>query len=165
MKGKVILCAAAILALWIVWPSGTKEPPTPVRQAEITVDDVRREIVTSLNTALSNQSCPLRKRIEDAHGTVTVSHAHVLKCDITTVDGSDKAGVDHANISLITVIIRFNWDGIIHKDGTTDLEVNLTADGNCTRARIVRTDAMVNTEDPDFWYDVGKGIAVGLSLL
>ena len=102
----------------------------------------------------------VRKRIEDAHGTVTVSHAYVLKCDVTTTDGSDKA----KNISLVTVTIRFNWDGIIHKGGTTDLEVDLTADGKCTRSRIVRTDAMVNMEDENFWYNVGYGIGALLAL-
>ena len=103
---------------------------------------------------------PFRKRIEDAHGTVTVSHAYVLKCDVMTTDGSDKA----KNISLVTVTIRFNWDGIVHKGGTTDLEVDLTADGKYARSRIVRTDAMVNMEDKDFWYDVGYGIGALLAL-
>lgn len=38
VKGKIILCAALILILRIVWPSGTVKP---VRPAVITVDDVR----------------------------------------------------------------------------------------------------------------------------
>ena len=144
VKGKAILCAAAVLVLWIVWPSG------------ITVDDIRREIIATLNTELSDPSCPARKRIEEAHVTVTVSHAHVLKCDITTIDGSDKAGANRANISFITVIIRFNWDGIFHKGGTTDAEFRFSADGRrCIGARIVQTDTLVNTEDPGFWIGVG----------
>ena len=105
VKGKIILCASMLLILWIAWPSGKSE----------TVDDVRREIVASINTELSNQSSPIRKRIEDAHITVTVSNAYVLKCDITTIDGSAKVGTDRANISLVTVIVRFNWDGIFQK--------------------------------------------------
>lgn len=150
-NGKVILCVAALLALWFIWPSG---------KGEMTVEEVRHKIVDTFNEELSSSTCPVRKRIEDAHGTVTVSHAYVLKCDVMTTDGSDKA----KNISLVTVTIRFNWDGIVHKGGTTDLEVDLTADGKCTRSRIVRTDAMVNMEDKDFWYDVGYGIGALLAL-
>lgn len=150
-NGKVILCVAALLALWFIWPSG---------KGEMTVAEVRHKIVDTLNEELSSSTCPFRKRIEDAHGTVTVSHAYVLKCDVTTTDGSDKA----KNISLVTVTIRFNWDGIVHKGGTTDLEVDLTADGKCTRSRIVRTDAMVNMEDENFWYNVGYGIGALLAL-
>lgn len=151
-NGKVILCVAALLALWLIWPSG---------KGEATVEEVRHKIVDTLNEELSSSTCPFRKRIEDAHGTVTVSHAYVLKCDVTTTDGSDKA----KNISLVTVTIRFNWDGIIHKGGTTDLEVDQTADRKCTRSRIVRTDAMVNMEDKDFWYGVGYDIGALLLAL
>lgn len=60
---------------------------------------------------------------------------------------------------------HFNWHGIIHKGGTTDIEVDLTADGKCTMSRIVRTDAMGNMEDVDFWYDVGQGIGAALLAL
>ena len=159
-NGKVILCAAALLALWFVWPSDKGDAETK-REVEMTVEEVRHKIVDTFNEQLSSSTCPVRKRIEDAHGTVTVSHAYVLKCDVTTTDGSDKA----KNISLVTVTIRFNWDGILHKGGTTDLEVDLTAEGKCTRSRIVRTDAMVNMEDEDFWYDVGQGIGAALLAL
>lgn len=139
----IVACAVMLLVLRIVWPSET-------------VDDVRREIISTLNTELSDRYCPARKRIEDAHVTITVSHAHVLKCDITTIDGSDKAGANRANISFVTVTIRFNWDGIFHKGGTTDVEFRLTADGRkCIGSRIVQTDALVNTEDPGFWIGVG----------
>lgn len=158
-NGKVILCVAALLALWLIWPSG-KGDAEAKREAEMTVEEVRHKIVDTLNEELSSSTCPFRKRIEDAHGTVTVSHAYVLKCDVMTTDGSDK----EKNISLVTVTIRFNWDGIVHKGGTTNLEVDLTADGKCARSRIVRTDAMVNMEDKDFWYDVGYGIGALLAL-
>ena len=153
IKGKAILCVVALLALWFIWPSGNG-----IAEAK-TVGEVRQKIVGLLNAELSNPSSKLRKRIEDAHATVTVSHAYVLKCDVTTFDGTDKA----KNISLVTVTIRFNWDGIVHQGGTTDLEVDLTADGKCVRSRIVRTDAMVNAEDPDFWYNVGYGIGALLA--
>lgn len=156
-NGKVILCVAALLALWFVWPSGKGEAE---REAEMTVEDVRHKIVDTFNEQLSSSTCPVRKRIEDAHCTVAVSHAYVLKCDVMTTDGSDKA----KNISLVTVTIRFNWDGIVHKGGTTDLEVDLTADGKCVRSRIVRTDAMVNVEDSDFWFKVGYDIGALLAL-
>lgn len=158
-NGKVILCVAALLALWLIWPSG-KGDAEAKREGEMTVEEVRHKIVDTFNEELSSSTCPVRKRIEDAHGTVTVSHAYVLKCDVMTTDGSDKA----KNISLVTVTIRFNWDGIVHKGGTTDLEVDLTADGKCARSRIVRTDAMVNMEDKDFWYHVGYGIGALLAL-
>lgn len=151
MIGIALLFALALLALYMIWPSGNGEK---------TIGEVRREFVATLNTELSNRSCPIIKRIEDAHGTVTVSRAYVLKCDITTIDGSNKADA----ISLIRMTIRFNWDGIIHQGGTTDLELDLTADGKCTRSRIIRTDALINMEDPDFWYNVGAGIGALLAL-
>ena len=46
--------------------------------------------------------------------------------------------------------------GILFEDVNGKIEV--------TKAQIIATDAMVNMEDPDFWYNVGFGIGTLLAL-
>lgn len=60
-NGKVILCVAALLALWLIWPSGKGEAEAK-REAEMTVEEVRHKIVDTLNEELSSSTCPFRKR-------------------------------------------------------------------------------------------------------
>ena len=135
----------------------------PTRPEE-TVDDVKRHFIAKLNKEMSNSSCPVWERIENAHITVKVYRANVLECDVATIDGSDEVGADRSNILRVTVKVRFYWDGLVQQAGTTDVAFDLTADGKCTRSQIVRTDARWNTEDPEFWWDVGWCIGALLAL-
>ena len=82
---------------------------------------------------------------------------------ITTEDGTNNAGVGGKNIRRLHLEITTRWDGLIHKNGFTvigtDLE-NINNEWKVTNSGIVRTDALVNTEDPKFWYEVGAAAAL-----
>ncbi len=125
-------------------------PSAPVR----TIDDVRREIIADVERDLANPSAPLRKRIENAHMTVDVTSTKVVRCDISTRDGSNRAGRDDSNVSMVELLIRFNWTGFLDS-GYTDLKITHDAVNDRTEAVIDYTTAMLNLEDKELWTDVG----------
>ena len=122
---------------------------------EVTVAEFREAAEQQLNKDLATPGHGLRQYVENAHKTVTVHTAFVSDLKITTKDGSDNAGVQGSNIRRIHLEITFRWDGIIHKNGYTvvgfEIE-NINGEGKVTSAGIVRSDALVNTEDPEFWF-------------
>ena len=129
----------------------------------MTVAEFREQAEQEINKALSSPSHDLRKYVENAHKTVTVHTAYVSDLQITTKDGGNNAGVEGKNIRRIHLEITTRWNGMIHKNGYTvvgvDLE-NINGEGKVTNAGIIRTDALINTEDPKFWYEVGTAVAL-----
>lgn len=124
-----------------------------------TVDDFRSEFIARTDAGLASPGHAVRKYVEKAHVSVTVSEAHVKTCCVTTVDGSNLAGEDDSNISEVRMVVHCSWDGKVHKGGHTDVEITLDKRmGKVTNTRIVDTDALVNTEDPDFWITVGAAL-------
>ena len=104
---------------------------------------------------MSKPDSKLKKRIEDAHLTVTVKSARVVRCDVTTVDGTDRVGKDDSNIDKVSLLIRFTWEGIVDK-GYTDLRLEYDVKNDrLIKSEIDHTTALVNAEDPSFWYGVG----------
>ena len=78
-------------------------------------------------------------------------------------DGSANVGVEGNNIRRINLEITTRWDGMIHKNGYTVIGIeieNINGEGKVTSAGITRTDALINTEDPKFWYEVGAAAAL-----
>lgn len=161
--GVLAAIMACCIAAAIVFGDGNGQGSTrpPVGQRQRTVDDVRQEILRELEAELSSPSSQLRKRIEDAHLTVTVTSTRVVRIDIATVDGSNQAGPDNSNIAAVSMLIRFNWEGVFDS-GYTDLRIIIDAINDRTEAGIEYTTALVNTEDPDFWYGIGSIIGAGL---
>ena len=129
-----------------------------------TVSDYKAEVVKDINEELSKTDSKLRKRIEDAHLTVKVRSTEIVRCDITTVDGSEKVGRNDSNIDKVSMLIRFNWEGIIDK-GYTDLCIEYDVHNKrLLKSEIDHTTALVNIENPSFWYDVGYLIGTALVL-
>ena len=129
-----------------------------------TVEEFRQEVITSLNAELAKSDCPAWKRIEEAHGTVTVYSAKVKSITVDTLDGSNYAD-EGRNVSTVTMELEFHWDGIIHRGGTTILEIVYDEQADkLLRAEITYSDAMINIEDPNFWYNVGLVLGTAMAL-
>lgn len=128
-----------------------------------TVAEFREAAEKEFNAALASPDHDLRRRVENAHKTVNVHSAYVSDLRITTKDGSNNAGVEGNNIRRINLEITTRWDGIFHKNGYTVIGIeieNISGEWKVTSAGITRTDAMINTEDPNFWYEVGAAAAL-----
>ena len=123
-----------------------------------TVSDYRDGQIRRIEAELAKPDSKLRKRIEDAHLTVTVKSTRVVQCDVTTVDGSDKAGTGDSNIDKVSMLIRFNWEGVLDS-GYSDLRLEYDVrNDRMLKSEIEYTTAIVNAEDPAFWREVGAVI-------
>ena len=123
-----------------------------------TLEEYQQECIQSMNKALQDPNNAIKQRIESAHKTVVVTSAHVTRCEATTIDGSNNAGVDGSNIASLKLNIMTRWDGMIHKNGYTVFSIEYDLSGGeykVKNAGIIETNALVNTEDPEFWYAVG----------
>lgn len=131
-------------------------------ESEMTVAEYRDAMELAINKDLSTPGHNLHQYVENAHVTVKVYSAYVSNFQVTTKDGSNSAGVDGSNIWRIYLEITTCWDGVIDKNGSTvigfEIE-NINGEHQVTKAGIVHTDAMVNTEDPNFWFKVGATLA------
>ena len=134
---------------------------------KITVAEYREKFEKKLNGELQDGGHPLRKLIEQAHVTVDVTQAYVSRIRIFTKDGSDVAEIGGKNnIRRVDIEVSTLWDGVLHKNGKTVLSVTVEDVGGkfqATGHKIIRTDAMVNLEDPKFWVEAGA--LLGLLLL
>lgn len=144
-----IAATIVVLILCCVWP----KPQT--------VEAYREDVMEEVNKELAEPSSKLRKYIEDAHLTVTVKSVEIIRCDVTTLDGSDSVGKDESNIDKVSMLLRFKWDGIFQRNGVTDFRY--VYDGQNKRPveqRIEYTTAFFNTEDAEFWAGLGTLIAL-----
>lgn len=117
-----------------------------------TVQDYQKKFIKKVNKDLANPSSDLRKYIESAHLTVTVQSAEIIQCDISTIDKSNKAGKDGANIDKISMLIRFNWKDRVSDDGHTDLRWGYDVQNQRQiECKIADTTALINTKNPLFW--------------
>lgn len=160
-----LLLCGTVIGLAILKSSGRGEgehDPPPVRHVR-TVEDTRAEIRQEMEKELASPSSSWRTRIEDAHVTVHVTSAEVVWIDLETKDGSNLAGDDDENIKALTMLLRFHWQGMIDS-GYTDLKIVHDAINKRTETAIDYTTAMVNTEDTDFWTDLGFLIGTALAL-
>ena len=129
-----------------------------------TVDDFKAEIARQIDEDLSKPDSALKKFVEDAHLTVTVKSARIVRCDVTTVNGSESAGKDNANIDKVSMLVRFEWEGIVDKDGYTDLRIVYDArNDRLVKSEIEHTTALINVKDPKLWYGIGE--LLGATLL
>ena len=148
-----LLCITGIGIMAIV--SGDKASGQNSQIKERAVSDYRAEAIRDVEAELSKPDSKLKKRIEDAHLTVTVKSTRVVRCDVTTVDGTDRAGKDDSNIDKISLLIRFNWEGLVDT-GYTDLRLEYDVKNDrLIKSEIDYTTALVNAEDPSFWHGVG----------
>lgn len=148
----VALCCIIGIGVMAVVDPGPIPPPTP---KERTVSDYRAETMREIEAELAKPDSKCKKRIEDAHITVTVKSTEIVRCDVTTLDGSDTTGKDDSNIDKVSTLIRFYWTGIIDA-GYTDLRIVYDVQNQrLLKSEIEYTTAIANVEDPDFWLGVG----------
>ncbi len=127
-----------------------------------TVDEWCSKTRKELNKELSDSDSNLRKRIEDAHLTVTVTMAEVKSLVANTLDGSNNSE-NGENISSCTIIIEFRWDGVFQQGGYSILETIYDIHNKkLIKSEIIETNAIINFENPAFWFKVGWNIGAFL---
>lgn len=120
-----------------------------------TVEEWCAKARTQLNQELLKEDSEFKKRIEDAHFTITVTKAEVRSLRATTIDGTTDSQNGN-NIRSCTVEIEFTWDGIIQEGGYSILEIIYDIQNNkVIKSKITETNAIINIEDPLFWFNVG----------
>ena len=133
---------------------------------EYTVAEFCQKAEQKINMSLQSDDSPIKRKVENAHLTVTVRDAYVSSMRVTTKDGSNSAGdATGSNVRSMKVTITTKWDGLFHKNGTTivDLSYERVRDKwQVTDAKITYTDAWINIEDPEFWFVVGSALVVFL---
>jgi len=137
----------AIVGIWIcfkIFDSSSEE----------SVDSYRQKVIAAVNQDLMNPDSAARRRVESAHMTVTAKRAYVSSCIVQTVDGSNRVGKNGNNISGINVVITVIWDGWIHKDGFTELQIEYNPQTQARSTRFLRSNAVFNWETVD-WSSVG----------
>ena len=130
---------------------------TVKREPGKSIEEYSEEIERKFNNDLKSRDNPLRKRIENAHITVTVKSAYVSNIKITTKNGKKRI-LKESDIRRIEIEFTTIWDGIIHRNGKTifSLVVEDTGEGlQPIEAEITYTDAWFNIEDPMFWFKAG----------
>ena len=125
-----------------------------LRSLSLTVPEYRANLIQKVNSELENPSSKLRMRIESAHLTVTVTSGIVKKCDIETLDGSDRVGRHNSNIANVTLEIEFGWSGIF-ENGHTTLRIVQSGQDKVVTSEIIETTAMWNSEDSECWKNAG----------
>ena len=127
------------------------------------VSEYKKRLEAEINAELARSNHPLRKRVERAHGGVTVRNVYVSDLEVATKDGSDKVGRGRKNIRRVELKITMVWDGTVPKNGRTEVTmvwVNIDGKLQPTSARITKSDAKINIEDPRFWIKVGLGLTL-----
>ena len=154
-KKLFIICgiiAIIIISAILIYTANQREI---ILMNQETVEDWCAKTRKELNKELSNTDSTLRKRIEDAHLTVTVTMAEIKSLVATTLDGTNNSD-NGENISSCTVIIEFRWDGVFQQGGYTILEMIFDVQNKkVIKSNIVDTNAVINFEDPTFWFNAG----------
>ena len=150
-----VLCITVIGAMALVSPDGKSSGV--IWQKERKISDCRDEAIQSVNRELSEPNSKIKKWVENAHKTVTVTSTEIVRCDVKTFDGTENAGKDDSNIDTITMLIRFRWDGIFDKGGYTDLQLVCDVQNKRLESKMVYTTAAIKNDEDWFnlWYGVG----------
>ncbi len=120
-----------------------------------TVEDWCAKTRRQINQELLSEDSAVIKRIEDAHFSITVTKAEVKSIYATTIDGTTDSQNGN-NIRSCTVEIEFTWDGVFQEGGYSILEIIIDIQNNkVIKSKITETNAIINLEDPKFWFNVG----------
>ena len=152
-KAKVIAAAVVLFVIFLVWPRSES------------VESYRARLIAEVNQELARNDNWIRKKIEDAHVTVTAKSARVTGCSVRTVDGSSSAGRKGSNVADVDLVITVIWDGWIQKNGYTEFEVLYDNQNRKTKeAKYLRSNAVINLDTVD-WFGVGFQIGAFLATL
>jgi hypothetical protein len=151
---KLIAVILVLIGIWFFWPKGPS------------VEEYRAAVIAEMNRNLALSDNAVRKKIEDAHLTVTAKDASVTSCDIRTVDGSDRAGKNGSNVAEIDCVITVKWDGWIQHDGFTEFEIVYDNQTKTVKeTKYLRSNALINIDTIDWsavGYAVGQYIAAAI---
>lgn len=125
-----------------------------------TVAAARRELTEEVNQQLADPESEMAQALwrypRFAHVTVKMDSAHVVGCEINTIDGANRVGRNARNVKNVSLSIRFEWEGWFDK-GHTDVQYDFDwASGRLENARIEDTSALVNITDVAFWEGMGS---------
>jgi len=119
------------------------------------VQEFGQRQISMIDKELLDPNNAICKRIEAAHITVTAKSAKVTQWQAQTIDGSNNAGKNGSNIGDIDMVITVIWDGLLQKDGFTEIEILYDNQNKRTKAtKYLRSSALVNWENVD-WKAVG----------
>ena len=154
-KGKIKAAGWVFAVLIVYW---TCSPAKQGESARESVGEYRDQLIAEVNHDLENPDNPIRRKIENAHVTVTAKSANVTSCSVYTVDGSNNAGKNGGNVSEIDMVITVMWDGWIDKNGFTEFEVDYDNQNRVVKnSKYLRSSAMINLDTVD-WYSVGTTV-------
>lgn len=150
-----ILAGIVITILLIIVIGSVRECGGDGNKVEsMSVAQYSKIIEDRLNEELSDPLCIVRSQIKNIHGTVKVTSAHVSDIRVKTKDGSYNAGVEGNNVREVEVKIMTRWDGVFNSGGYTEFRIKYDITGTrppVVSAGVVRTNAIVNLECPEFW--------------
>lgn len=162
MPHKIIITAIFVISLALSFSGGSEGGGIAAGgDGSVTVAQYTQKQIEDLSSEVASWGTKrpeIVKRVEDKHGTVTVKNVQVKHFSIQTVDGGNLVHGDGENISEYKLVLRFWWDGIIHENGHTDIGFVLDNDGKCVKTWTDDTDALIDLEDPNFWYGVGAAL-------
>ena len=96
-----------------------------------------------------------KKTIEGIHPLVTYKRAIISEMHATTIDGSNNAGRQGENISVVEILVTFYWEGPVTKDGFTEVRFYYDYQGKQLKGqRFERSNATINLAAVD-WFKVG----------
>ena len=162
MPHKMIITTVFVISLALFFCCGSEgggiadggdSSVTVAQYTQKQIDDLSSEVAS-----WGTKRPEIVKRVEAKHGTVTVKNVQVKHFSIQTIDGGNFVHGDGENISEYKLVLRFWWDGIIHENGHTDIGFVIDNDGKCVKTWTDDTDALIDLEDPNFWYGVGAAL-------
>lgn len=138
----------------LIWAANSRNGSGGVSQSE-TVQQFRDQLIAQQNQWLAQSDNPIRKKIENAHMTVTAKGASVSSCSVQTIDGTENAGKNGSNVSEIDIIYTVTWDGWFQKDGYTEFEVDYDNQNRMVKnTKYLRSSALFNADTIN-WVEVG----------
>ena len=162
MPHKIIITAIFVISLALsfsgdsddtVSGEGTDDYVAVAQYVQKQIEDFSPEVAS-----WATRRPDIVKRVEEKHGTVTVKNVEIKHYSVQTVDGGNLVRGDGGNISEHKLVLRFWWDGIIHENGHTDIGFVINREGKCVKTWTDDTDALIDLEDPNFWYGVGAAL-------
>jgi hypothetical protein len=149
-----------VLILIAMFRSG----PQRVNSATYTVQEYIQDERAKLEKQLNEKGNEFAKHIENIHVTVTYKGAHVKSMTASTIDGSNNAGPNGRNISEVDMVLTAYWEGMVQKDGYTELRLVYDAQGGVIKAvEYQRSNALFNAATVD-WFKVGYAVGAWLAL-
>ena len=149
-----VLGAVVLFAFGLYYYVHKVRPPTPPEPTiEQWVEQERKKLSAALQT-----SQDWRNTIESIHPLVTYKGGNVSQFIPRTVDGTRRLGKNASNISEVELLVTFNWEGPLTKDGYTEVRfVYDWQNDKCKLAQFERSNALINLATVD-WFKVGFAV-------